>query len=164
MEKMNKNGFTLLELMIVIAIIAAMAAIGMPNFFAWLPERRLDAGAQDVLQGLQKARTRAIMTNRNTVVSYNIGADSFTAFVDDGQGVGGVAEDGVLNGTEEVIVSQNMPPSIDLISTGFTANTIAFDNRGIPLNNNVGLVTLQNGSGNNAVVQLYLTGHGTIIQ
>ena len=112
---MNKKGFTLVELMLVIAIVAAMALIGMPNFFAWLPERRLDTGSQDVLQGLLRARTRAIMTNRNAVVNFDPAGNSFIAFLDDGRG-GGTAANNTQDGTEETIISQDMPQILQIFS------------------------------------------------
>ncbi|MEN8246364.1 MAG: GspH/FimT family pseudopilin, partial [Thermodesulfobacteriota bacterium] len=83
MKKMKNSGFTLMELMIVIAIIAIMAGVAIPNFLGWLPEKRLAAGAQDILQGLQKSRSKAIMTNRRVVVNFDAAANSFTAFVDE---------------------------------------------------------------------------------
>ena len=54
-----------------------------------------------------------------------------------------------------------MPAGIDLVSTGFTANSVTFDSRGIPTTA-VGLVTLQNSKGNTQRVELFLSGHSVL--
>ena len=143
-----------MELMVVIAIVAIMAAIATPNFISWLPDRRLDAGAQDVLQGLQKSRSVAIKTNRNVIVTFNTAAESFTAFVDDNA-------NGAQDPGELTIMNRNMPAGINIVSTGFTGNAVTFDNRGIPTTA-VGLVTLRNSKGNSQVVELFLSGHSIL--
>lgn len=143
-----------MELMVVIAIIAIMAAIAVPNYISWLPDRRLAAGALDVLQGLQKSRSEAIKSNRNVIVTFSPGAESFRAFMDaDGSGV--------QNGAEPTIIERTMPPGIDLVNTGFTANSVTFNNRGIPTTA-VGMVTLQNSKGNSQRVELFLSGHSVL--
>jgi len=154
MKKMKNSGFTLLELMVVIAIVAIMAAIAIPNYISWLPDRRLAAGAQDILQGLQKSRSKAIVTNRRVVVNFNTGADSFIAFVDDDASGG-------LDAGELTVVSRNMPAGIDLVNTGFAGNSVTFDNRGIPITA-VGTVTLQNSKGNTQVLEMFLSGHSVL--
>lgn len=149
---MQNNGFTLMELMIVIAIIAILSALAIPNFLGWLPERRLDAGAQDVLQGLQKSRSRAIMTNRNVI--FNFDADSFIAFVDDNDSGGQDAGD-------LVIVDRDMPASVDIATNlvgGVTS--VTFNNRGIP--DTSGSLVLQNNNGTTKDVRLYLSGHSVL--
>src|SRR6056297_3606607 len=51
---MNKKGFTLIELMIVIAIIGILASIAIPNFTA-MRDKAAVGGALSSIQGLQKA-------------------------------------------------------------------------------------------------------------
>jgi prepilin-type N-terminal cleavage/methylation domain-containing protein len=146
------SGFTLMELMIVIAIIAIMASIAIPNFIGWLPERRLDAGAQDILQGLQKSRSKAIMTNRNVIVTFDAGDNSFIAFVDDNT-------DGDQDAGELTIINRNLPAGVVFDVLGFGA-TVTFDNRGIPTNS--GVLSLQNNNGNGRSIELYLSGHSVL--
>jgi type II secretion system protein H len=151
-KKKKTSGFTLMELMIVIAIIAIMSSIAIPNFIGWLPERRLDAGAQDILQGLQKSKSKAIMTNRNVIVTFDAAANSFIAFVDEDASNDQSAGD-------LTIANRNMPAGIDLVGTNF-GNTVTFDNRGIPTTS--GVITLQNNKGNGQTIQLYLSGHSVL--
>lgn len=155
MKKKKNSGFTLVELMVVIAIVVILAGFAVPNFISWLPDRRLAAGAQDVLQGLQKSRSRAITANRNVVVNYNTGANSFMAFVDDNA-------NGGLDAGELTIENRILPGGINLVNTGFTGNSVTFDNRGIPITT-VGQVMLSNSKGNTEFVQLYLSGHSVLV-
>ena len=154
MKKMKNSGFTLMELMIVIAIIAIMAGIAIPNFLGWLPEKRLAAGAQDILQGLQKSRSKAIMTNRRVVVDFDTAANSFTAFVDENA-------DGALDAGELTIADRTMPAGINLTTNLVGAVTaVTFDNQGIPTTS--GTMTVQNSSGNDQDIRLYLSGHSVL--
>ena len=66
----NKHGFSLMELMVVVAIIGIMAAIAIPNFLNWLPNMRLKAAARDLYSNMQKARMQAVKTNKNTAIIF----------------------------------------------------------------------------------------------
>jgi type II secretion system protein H len=152
MKKMQKSGFTLMELMIVIAIIAIFTSIAIPNFLSWLPEKRLADGAQDILMGLQKSRSRAIMTNRDVI--FNFDADSFAAFVDED-------DNGGQDAGEQVIVNRDLPPAVDITTSLLgDVTTITFDNRGIP--DTSGRLILQNNNGTTQDVRLYLSGHSVL--
>lgn len=154
MNTIRKNGFTLMELMIVIAIVAILSSVAIPNFIGWLPERRLDLAAQDILQGLQKSRSKAIMTNRQVVVDFDDAAESFSAFVDEDASGG-------LDAGELTIADLSMPAGIDLTPNLGGVSTVVFDNRGIP--DISGTVIVQNTNGNNRTVQLYLSGHSVLV-
>ncbi|WP_262499064.1 GspH/FimT family pseudopilin [Pseudomonas sp. WS 5011] len=57
----QRNGFSLTELMIVIAIIAIMAAIGTPGFRSMMLDNRLNSTTNSLLGTLQFARSEAVM-------------------------------------------------------------------------------------------------------
>jgi len=80
------KGFSLLELMVVIAIIAISAAFAIPNLFSDIPKYNLSAGARELLSAMQLARMTAIKENSNVVLSFNSGTRSLTIYVDDGEG------------------------------------------------------------------------------
>lgn len=63
-----QGGFTLLELLVVIIIIAVVSAIAFPNFQIMTTNNRLASGANEVLAGLQSARMEALRRNTRVVV------------------------------------------------------------------------------------------------
>ncbi|MEO8748256.1 MAG: GspH/FimT family pseudopilin [Rhodanobacter sp.] len=61
------GGFTLVELMVTILIVAVLAAIGVPSFRNVIQRNRVATATNDLLAGLSYARTTAI--NRGQMVS-----------------------------------------------------------------------------------------------
>ena len=55
MKKRMKKGFTLVEIMIVVAIIAILAAVAIPNFLKY----RADARSQSCVSNMQQLKTAA---------------------------------------------------------------------------------------------------------
>lgn len=60
------GGFSLVELMVVVAVIGLLAAIGLPSLMTWIENSKIRATAEAVLSGIQSARTEAIRRNQNT--------------------------------------------------------------------------------------------------
>jgi type IV fimbrial biogenesis protein FimT len=56
----KKNGFTLMELMMTLAVVGVILAIAIPNFRDFLLNSRMTGAANDLLGGIQLARSEAI--------------------------------------------------------------------------------------------------------
>jgi type II secretion system protein H len=73
----RKRGVTLVELIVVMAIIAIGAAFVAPNIGAWIPNYRLRSATRDVTSALRTAQMKAIANNTPYHVSFDPGAGSF---------------------------------------------------------------------------------------
>ena len=82
MKSSRRAGFSLTELMIVVAIIGIVAGIAMPQLYAVRDTHRLRGMAREVSNAFQLARQRAIATGNNQVVyvSNFIGIDMCANF------------------------------------------------------------------------------------
>jgi len=57
------NGFTLVELMIVIAVMGIMMTIAIPSYQTFMAQRRLNGAAREVMSELMASRMQAITKN-----------------------------------------------------------------------------------------------------
>jgi len=67
----NSKGFSLPELMFVVAIIGILAAITAPNLVSGLPTYRIKAAVRDCTSQLRYARSLAIKDKRDVAVSFD---------------------------------------------------------------------------------------------
>lgn len=73
---MKLHGFTLLEMMIALAVLAILATVGIPSFSAARASSRLTAVANEFVATVQLARSEAI--KRNRVVKLCVSTDGET--------------------------------------------------------------------------------------
>jgi prepilin-type N-terminal cleavage/methylation domain-containing protein len=72
--KMNKRGVTLIEVVIVFAIIAIGAVLMVPNMGAWIPNYRLRSATRDLVSTMRVAQMRAVSNNAEYQVSITGGS------------------------------------------------------------------------------------------
>jgi prepilin-type N-terminal cleavage/methylation domain-containing protein len=74
-EGRRKGGFTLIELMVVVAIVAVLATVGAPSFRDMLLNQRLAAAARGFGAALSLARSEAIQRAQSVTVTALAGND-----------------------------------------------------------------------------------------
>ncbi|MGI9132555.1 MAG: GspH/FimT family pseudopilin [Rhodoferax sp.] len=74
----NKRGFTLIEMLITISILAVLMGVVSPSISEWIANVKLRATAEAVMVGLQKTRAEAIKQNR-TVTFWMVSPSTATA-------------------------------------------------------------------------------------
>lgn len=72
--KNKQSGFSLVELMVAIAVMTILLAIALPSFRSMIQNSKIRNAAESVANGLQKARAEAVA--RNTNVTFVLGADA----------------------------------------------------------------------------------------
>jgi type IV fimbrial biogenesis protein FimT len=73
MNKQKNTGFTLLELLIVIAIMGILAGMAVPSFQSMIETNRLKQAVESFQSDMQFARTEAIKQSVNIIVSRTTG-------------------------------------------------------------------------------------------
>lgn len=70
MKRRQNSGFTLIELMIVVAIIAILAVLAAPSFKDTLQTQRVEGAAEALMAALQNAKAEAIKTNTDMALVF----------------------------------------------------------------------------------------------
>lgn len=115
------GGFTLLELMIVVAVAAVILALGVPSFQSVINSGRISGAANELVAALQQARMEAVRTNRRVVLCRSDAPDAAAPSCVAGAGNWGgwisfvdADGNGALNGAEIVLRVGVVPPSTEL--------------------------------------------------
>ena len=139
----QQRGFSLIELMIVIAILGTLSAIAIPNILSYRDNARVKAGANEMLALFRKAQVTAVKRHFDTGLIFNVATGTTTLFVDNGAG-GGVANDSVADATEILEAEvYTVPVGCKLAGDTFGGQT-GFSQRGLPLN--IGAIEVQSTS------------------
>jgi len=95
--KNNQQGFTLIELMIVVAIIAILAAIALPAYQDYVAKSQMTAGLADIRGGVTAFEETIQRGSTGTANAADIGLATTTARC-------GIATAGGYNGTGQQII------------------------------------------------------------
>lgn len=135
MVQRRVSGFSIIELMITIAIVAILVALAFPSFEGSLRSNRVASTTNEMLASLSLARMEALRSPTGAeVCSSSDGtscggswSDGWIVWVDDGDGIPAGANDRVLRhvqGKARLLVSATSPGGAAF------ASRIRFDNRG----------------------------------
>ncbi len=136
------KGFTLIELMVVMAIMTVLAVLGIPNLISWLPKYRSGSAAREILSVVQQARFRAVKENASVVVAFDPNQNSYKAFVDNGTGTN--SANMIQDSDEVTIFSGSMPGAVDMYDVSFSGKPyFYFNSRGLLAGTTSGHVNLR---------------------
>ena len=125
----HDSGFTIVELLIVIAILAIISNIIIPSYIRWRSTDRLKEAVSVLWGDLGTAKSQAIRKNEFVAIVFS--TDSYKIFVDDGSGSG--TEGNYYHEIgEEIIQYREIPAGvhIDLSKTTFLGESTRFNGRG----------------------------------
>ena len=140
----QNRGYTLIELMTVIAIIGISASMVIPNVIGWLPKYRLRSGAEEIQSALQLARLGAIKQNTSATVNFDTANHTFVATIDG-----------------KAIKRGNMPAGITIDSITCPLSQVQFDSRGLA-NSSTGDIVVKNIQGTTKTISVNIVGKSKI--
>lgn len=141
----SAKGFTLIELMVTIALMAIMLGIAAPSFVTFKRNSELTSIANNFLAALNAARTEAMKRNMFAMVmpanNDNDWSKGWTVFVD-------TNDNGVFDSGDIVVMKQESPPPYITLtgsnSTAASPSYVRYDGSGFsrPMNSDPSDTTL----------------------
>lgn len=138
MKRYTQSGFTLLELMLTIAVAAVVLGLGIPNLRQFIQNNRMTSVANDLITAAHVARTESIKQHAQTIMCFTTDATAavpacagdgtlgWVVFVDDANPSVTAATDnnGQADAGEPVIVRHGPIPS------GISVTSLPSGNKG----------------------------------
>ncbi len=161
--KPTVTGFTLIELMVSIAVLAILVAIATPSFNEFFDKYRVRGAANDVVSVISEARAEAVKSGRNVRIDFGGTSAAWCVAASPapvpaaGAQIGNAADCDCAGGTcnpmldgEVLSVAVNAHPGVT-VAAATLAKNFAFDNRlglVIPLANHSATFTSPTGKYN----------------
>ncbi len=125
----NNSGFTLMEMMIAIAIFATLSAVAAPSAISWLRNSQFNSAVRNVKSTMENMRMHAVKSNSPAIVRFN-GDNTFETQKS-------------VWGTAEASVSHVLSSGVS-VTSNFTNNELRYNARGMATN---GTLTVAGDSG-----------------
>jgi prepilin-type N-terminal cleavage/methylation domain-containing protein len=113
----SRRGFSLLEMLIVMVIVAGLAIFSLPRFGGLRDRSRMTAARQEIEAGIATARAAAIQKGRTA--RFRLAAGFLTVTVDTTAG-----------GAQKTLIARHSLDSLHGVTTSATDTMITFDPRG----------------------------------
>ena len=122
---MKLRGFSLLELLVVLAVIAVVSIIVTPNFISWRNNVKLRDAVDNLMGDLEKAKINAVKENSFVAVLFD--PTGYKVFVDK-------ANFWIRDADERLLRARKLPAGVTFDfahpSWGFSSNRTRFNSRG----------------------------------
>lgn len=116
----SDQGFTLIELVITIAIIAIIAAMAAPSMQKQIQQAKTREAASVFVNALKEARSQALITQSNTIVTLDTAAKRITL------------TSGAVNASNSTSKTYQIDNSVNISQISDAPNTITFAaNKGV---------------------------------
>lgn len=130
----NHNGFTIVEMMIAITVIAVLTALAIPSLTQFLARNELAGTTNALISGISLARSEAITRSNRVAICPSSNAstcnsgrwqDGWLVFIDDNA-------NNVRNGGETILQAENGAPdsTVTVASTANLADGFSFNANG----------------------------------
>lgn len=155
MKHIGQKGYSLVEALVVIAIIGIVAAIAIPQLQRYATNNNLKSAARDIMGDFFIYKERAISENRMYRINFNVAANNYT--------IEQCSTAGSLCAAYTVIQAKSPTTfgnDIRIIDAAFGVNsTINFQTRGTT---EAGNVVLTNSRGSTATITTNITGRAGV--
>ena len=169
---LDKNGFSLVELLVIVSIIILLTAISVPIINNFAPSYNAKQAASNIVSQMQLARVHAIKQRVTTVVAFYpegftpvAQANSFLIYED-------TNNNWVQDPGENILLSRiYMPAKVNLLSATFTSNgsgestettSCGFDSQGVAARTGatyvIGNLALKNAKNQTRTISLNASG------
>ena len=152
-----KAGFTKVELLVTMSILAISASLAVPGFMSWLPNYRLKGAARDLYSNLVLAKSEAIRDRGEWAVKFDAAGNSYQVVSGGPDGIYSTTDGNVVlktvslpaygsdlsygRGSAKRKVGQNEPIGD---SVSFPGNRVVFNSRGMTTGTLGGYAYLRN--------------------
>jgi prepilin-type N-terminal cleavage/methylation domain-containing protein len=121
----SESGFSIVELIVVVAIIAIMSAVGLPMIARYYRTYQIKSAARELATEIQTARTKAIMKNVNWGVLFvTLSPTSYRYVIEDDPANPATRTLNIMGPV------QNLPGDVQFSALGATDPSMRFDRMG----------------------------------
>ena len=175
-DRKHQLGFSLMELMVTLAIIAIVAAISLPNISKWRANYRLNAAARDVVANLRHAQSEAAKRDKYCTITFNqpVGNYDYAVYVDADKDLEYDSEE-ILIGIRfsdykgvELDTGEGGGDGLTFANNDNSRPSVAFNSRGLPIGNGggsgAGSIYIKNTVNSKKEIQVSTAGSIRILQ